>query len=277
MLLLQAERAAQAEAMFRKLTEAQPEDSTAWYLLGVSHLAQEKYEGALEAFSRVPADAAEYVDSLVRRGLALRGLKRAEEGLSLLRGWLQTHPDDEDVTLALADFLDDQGDHRSAADLLESYVARVAAKSAHIYFSLGVLYEKLKDWERSVDYMKRSLELNPDDPQTLNYLGYTYAEHGVKLEEAEKLILRALELKPADGAITDSLGWVYFKQGRLTEAAGQLRRATELLPKDAVIWDHLGDALRALGDGAGAREAYRKAIEIDPGAASAREKLEALP
>jgi tetratricopeptide (TPR) repeat protein len=277
MLLLQGDRAAEAEEVFRRIADAQPDDTAAWYLLGASLQAQERYEAALDAYSRVPEGATEYVDTLVRRALALRALKRAGEGLDLLRGWIEAHPNDEEVALALADFLEDQEDFRGAVKVLEDYLARSETKNPQVFFSLGVLYDKLKDWERSAEYMTRSLDLNPDDPHALNYLGYTYAERGVRLDEAEKLITRALELKPGDGAITDSLGWVYYKQGRFSEAATQLRRAVELLPKDPVIWEHLGDVLKALGETSAAREAYGKAVEFDPESGPARQKLEALP
>jgi len=145
------------------------------------------------------------------------------------------------VALALAGLWEDEGEYRTAVDLLEAFIARYEATNASLYFTLGVLYDKLKDWRRSVEYMKRSLELKPDDPHALNYLGYTYAEHGVNLDEAERLILRALEFKPEDGFITDSLGWVYFQQGRYGDAVETLRLAISRAPEDPVIWEHLGD------------------------------------
>jgi tetratricopeptide (TPR) repeat protein len=103
--------------------------------------------------------------------------------------------------------------------------------------------------------------LNPDNAEALNYLGYTYADHGIFLEEAEELVSKAARLRPEDGYIVDSLGWVYFKQGRFPEAARELERAGSLVPDDPVILEHLGDAYRQLGQGARALEVYRKALE----------------
>ncbi len=275
-LLLQSDRPSEAESVFRTLAEAHGGDTRALYLLGVSLLAQEKYEDALEVFERLPPTSEEYPDSLVRRAIALESLDRNQEARALLERWLEEHPDDEEVTLALAGFHEDEGDYRAAIDVLEEYLTEFPSENARVYFTMGVLHDKLKDWRRSAEYIQRSLELSPDDPHALNYLGYTYAEHGVYLEEAERLIIRALELKPGDGFITDSLGWVYYKQGRYDDAVRVLREASELAPKDPVIWEHLGDALRKAEDPGAARQAYEKAAELAPDSESVRRKLEEL-
>jgi tetratricopeptide (TPR) repeat protein len=275
-LFLQADRAAEAETVLRPYAQAHGEDSRGLYLFGVTLLAQKKYEEALAVLGRIPKGAEEYPDALSRRAAALEGLGKREESVKLLEDWLSEHPDDEEVAVSLADLHDDHGNPRAGVDLLERLLARKPSQNPRFYFALGILYDKLKDWAKSVEYMKRSLALAPDDPVVLNYLGYTYADQGVNLEEAEKLVRRALDLKPDDGAITDSLGWVYYKQGRKADAVAALRKAVELSPKDAVIWEHLGDALRAAGDVKGAREAYRKAVEADPGYEAAKKKLEEL-
>lgn len=275
-LLLQAERAQDAEAVFRTMAEAHGADAQAWYLLGVSLLAQKKNAEAVESFDRVPPQAPEYSDALVRKAIALDGLGRKAEARALLEARLAGEPGDEEVVLALAGLWEDDAEYRRAADLLEGYLSGREVGNARVFFTLGVLHDKLKDWRRSAEYMQRSLEHNPDDPHALNYLGYTYAEQGVHLEEAERLILRALELKPGDGFITDSLGWVYYKQGRYPEAAATLRKALEANPEDPIIWEHLGDALVAAGEPAEAAEAYRRTLEIAPDTESARQKLEAL-
>ncbi len=276
MLLLQADRPEDAEAVFRAAFEAHQGDPRARYLLGVSQLAQEKHEEALATLGAIPAGAPEYTDALVRRAIALTGLGRKAEARALLEDRIRGYPDDEEVLLALAGLLEDAGDYRAAVDLLEEYVARRPTDQARMYFTLGVLHDKLKDWARSAEYMKQSLERDPDDPHALNYLGYTYAEQGIQLEEAERLILRALELKPGDGFITDSLGWVYFKQGRFAEAVATLEKALVAAPNDPVIWEHLGDARSRAGDREGARAAYERTLELAPDGEAARRKLEGL-
>jgi tetratricopeptide (TPR) repeat protein len=262
--------------VFRNMTESQAGDSQARYLLGVSLLAQEEYAEALEVLALIGPDDDEYSDSLVRRAIALDGLDRTAEARTLLETRMADAPEDEEVLLALSGLYEDAGEYRAAVGLLEAYAGRVEVTNARIFFTLGVLHDKLKDWRAGAEYMKRSLELQPDDAHALNYLGYTYADHGVYLEEAESLILRALEQRPQDGFIIDSLGWVYFKQGRFREAVDALRRAVGIAPKDPVIWEHLGDALLELGEPEKAREAYGKTLEISPETQSARDKLERI-
>ncbi len=132
-----------------------------------------------------------------------------------------------------------------------------------VHFDIGVVYERMKDTDKSLEHMKKVLEANPENPHALNYIGYAYAEQGIKLDEAEKAILKALKLRPRDGYITDSLGWVYFKKGMYKKALDQLKKAVTLAPEDPVINEHLGDAYRKLGQIDEARKMYEKAISLN--------------
>jgi tetratricopeptide (TPR) repeat protein len=96
----------------------------------------------------------------------------------------------------------------------------------------------------------------------MNYLGYTYADLGINLDEAENLIKEALKYKPNDGYITDSLGWVYFKMGRHSEALVWIQKALDRLPEDPLITEHLGDTYQALGRWREAQEAYERALRL---------------
>jgi len=110
--------------------------------------------------------------------------------------------------------------------------------------------------------MKRVIDLAPKHAHALNYLGYTYAEMGVKLKETEELIRRSLAVMPGDGYITDSMGWVYFKMDRLDDALREIEKAHRIEPKDPTITEHLGDVLKALGRKKEALSTYRKALEL---------------
>jgi Tfp pilus assembly protein PilF len=111
--------------------------------------------------------------------------------------------------------------------------------------------------------MKSVLALDPKDANALNYIGYTYADLGRNLQEAERLVKSAMEYKPNDGYITDSLGWVYYKQGRYQEALTVLKQAVELVPDDPVILEHLGDTYLKLNQPDKALESYEKALQHD--------------
>ena len=112
--------------------------------------------------------------------------------------------------------------------------------------------------------MKEVLEREPENPEALNYLGYTYADLGINLDEAEALITKALEYQPDDGYIVDSLGWVYYKKGRYEEALKELSRAQSLSPDDPVINEHLGDVKYRLGYIDEVLPLYLRAWELGP-------------
>jgi tetratricopeptide (TPR) repeat protein len=155
---------------------------------------------------------------------------------------------------------------------------------ADLYYDLGVLYGEGGDRVRSLELMHKVLEIDPENASALNYIGYSWAEQGERLDEAEGMIRRAIELKPEDGYITDSLGWLFYQRGLQQEAAGQrdaakssfnaartqLEHALELLDKDdPIITWHLGDAYRSLARDREALEAYQRALTLEPEASDA--------
>jgi len=140
-------------------------------------------------------------------------------------------------------------------------VVALDPKSDQAHFQLGALYDEHKNKEKTIEHMKKAIELNPQNAAALNYLGYTWAEMGVRLEEAESLILRALKIEPNDGFYIDSLGWVYYQKGDYQRAVEQLERAVELARDDPTIIEHLGDAYEKTGKMERALERYREALK----------------
>ena len=110
------------------------------------------------------------------------------------------------------------------------------------FYSRAVCYERLGKWDKAEPDFKKALELSPNEPLILNYLGYSWVDRNENVPEALALIKKAVELKPEDGYYIDSLGWAYFRLGRFDEAVEQLERAVELKAEDPTINDHLGDA-----------------------------------
>ncbi|HPF78333.1 MAG TPA: tetratricopeptide repeat protein, partial [Alphaproteobacteria bacterium] len=107
--------------------------------------------------------------------------------------------------------------------------------------------------------LKAALAFRPNHPYLLNYLGYSWADQGINLEEALDMIKEAAMSKPEDGYIADSLGWVYYKMNDFEAAIPHLEQAVELLPYDATINDHLGDAYWRVGRKMEARFQWRRA------------------
>jgi pentatricopeptide repeat protein len=133
-----------------------------------------------------------------------------------------------------------------------------------IHFQLGALYDKTGDFDKMVAEMKEVLRLNPKHADALNYLGYSYSERGIRLEEALKLVQEAMKLKPNMGYITDSLGWTYYKLGDYPRAVTELEKANELTPDDSTITEHLADGYVKLKRIEKALECYEKALKLEP-------------
>ena len=129
-------------------------------------------------------------------------------------------------------------------------------------FLLGAAYERTGQRDKAVEEFRRVLKLDPDFHAALNYLGYTFAEAGMNLDEALALVSRAVALDPDNGAYVDSLGWTYFRLGRPEQARNYLERAARLEPEDATLQEHLGDVYVALGQTERARQAYQKSLDL---------------
>jgi Flp pilus assembly protein TadD len=146
-----------------------------------------------------------------------------------------------------------------------------------LFYQRGIAYERSDRWELAEDDFFRALELEPDQPLVLNYLGYSWVELRRNLDEAQEMIEKAVEQRPDDGYIVDSLGWVMYRLGNFEEAVKHLGRAVELRPVDPVINDHFGDALWMVGRRIEARFQWKRALSFEPEEEEAeriRDKLE---
>ncbi len=137
-------------------------------------------------------------------------------------------------------------------------------KNADLHFNLGTAYDKLNRFEDVVQAMETAIRLDPHHADALNYLGYSYADRGIKIDQALSLTKQAVALKPENGYYVDSLGWAFFKSGLLTEALAELKRAAALVGDDPVIYEHLGDIYAKQQRLSDAREAWLHALELDP-------------
>lgn len=139
-------------------------------------------------------------------------------------------------------------------------------------FHLAILHDQQGKFEEAVRELEKIITLNPRHTSALNYLGYSFAERGIRLPEAEAYIKRVIEAEPENGSFIDSMAWVHFKMGRAAEAEQELERALTKLP-DPVIWEHLGDVRIALDRPADAWDAYQKAREADPAGKKLAKKI----
>ena len=133
-----------------------------------------------------------------------------------------------------------------------------------LFYARGIALERSNRWPQAEADFRRALELSPEQPYVLNYLGYTWVELGQNLAEARGMLERAVELRPNDGNIVDSLGWALFKLGDYPAAVRSLERAVELEPRSSVINDHLGDAYWMAGRRNEAHFQWSRALSLGP-------------
>ncbi|MHA1134841.1 MAG: tetratricopeptide repeat protein, partial [Alphaproteobacteria bacterium] len=133
-----------------------------------------------------------------------------------------------------------------------------------LYYSRGVSNERLKNWPAAEADFEQALELAPDESLILNYLGYSWVDQGLNLEQAMDYIRKAVKLKPDDGYYVDSLGWAYYRLGNMPEAVEKLERAVELRPDDPIINDHLGDAYWRVGRTFEAKYQWEQSLLLKP-------------
>ncbi len=269
----------QAAARLERVLDHKPDDHEVAYLLGLVRQRLADPDGAAAAFSRVPPEHRRFVDA--RTQIAVIHEKRGEYALALeeverARAVAPSRP----LDLYAASLRAKTGDFDEAVAFLELLLAD-SPKDDELLYNLGVLHGEAGHYDRALLYMQQALDLNPDNSAALNYVGYTWAERGENLDEAERYIRRALELQPDDGFITDSLGWVYYMRAKplvqsaraadqaegrrlLQRALVELERASELTGGDPVVVEHIGDVYMLLDDKPRALESYGDAIQREP-------------
>jgi tetratricopeptide (TPR) repeat protein len=148
--------------------------------------------------------------------------------------------------------------------------------TARFFFDYGAAADQAGLHDKAANLLRRSISLDPANAaEAYNYLGYMFADHNIRLDEAEEAVKQALALDPNNGAYLDSMGWVNFRKGRYEEALRDLLRAAQSLTKsDPVVYDHIGDTYAKLNNVPQALEYWQKAIALDPGNKVIADKVE---
>jgi len=228
----------------------------------------EQYELAIETYEAMPRDHVDYHAAELGRIEALRALGRLDTAIEALTNLAKTHGDLAIVHSTLGNLYRQQSRFEEAAgayDRALDLTPQDARSRWFLLYARGIAHERQGLWEQAEADFRAALEIEPDQPRVLNYLGYSLVEKQIKLDEALEMIERAVAGQPNSGYIVDSLGWVLYRLGRYDEAVVQMERAVELMPIDPVVNDHLGDVYWAVGRTREAEFQWSRALSfIDP-------------
>ena len=228
---------------------------------------QEQYGLAAAVLDDLPTDSPWFVSTEIRRANTQRAAGDAEGGIATLTALAESHGDRIEVQSALGDalrmaerYLEAAEAYTRAVDLIET------PQQPHwvLYYTRAIAWERGGEWDNAEADFRKALEIEPDQPLVLNYLGYSLVEKHRNLDEALDMIERASAAEPDDGYITDSLGWVYYRLGRFDDALAPMMRAVELVPDDPILNDHLGDVLWKVGREREAEFQWRRALSLGP-------------
>jgi tetratricopeptide (TPR) repeat protein len=265
-----------AASRFERALSADPDEYEFAFFLGVARRRTGASDAAIRAFERIPVDHGHYAEArtqiasvLERRGDYRGALAEVERASAVA----PSRP----LDLYRATLRAKIGDFEGAVAELERLLEQ-QPEDDELLYSIGMLYGEAKRTDEALRYMRLALDRNPDNASALNYIGYTWAEKGMNLDEAERMIARAVELRPDDGYIVDSLGWVHYmrakalvQQGRSREAQQHLDvalehlgRADKLTGGDPVVSEHLGDAYLLLDQKRRALDHFEEAIRLEP-------------
>ena len=249
----------------RMALDLAPDDAGAKFSLAQLLEAREREDLAIEAYETI--DARSPYSWYARLGVAdaMHAQGESDDAIRLLRAMSSERPERADAPRALADLLRVTERFDDAVTAYDLAVQRMdSAPDWGFLYTRGIALERAKRWDRAEQDFLKALEVSPDQPLVLNYLGYSWVEQGVQLERAREMIETAVEKRPRDGYITDSLGWVLYRLGDFETAVVHLERAVALEAGDPVINDHLGDAYWAVGRKLEARFQWMRSLSLEP-------------
>ena len=223
---------------------------------------------AVKVYERVPANSPLKRNAQIQLATDLDATDRSEEAIKILKDVTAEDGKDIEAIMALGNI---ERGRKKFADCAQTYSRGIDAlanpndKQNWVYYYFrGICEERSKQWAKAEVDMKKALELQPEQPHVMNYLGYSWIDQGINLDDGMKMIKRAVDQRPDDGYIVDSLGWAYYRIGNFEDAVKNLERAIDLKPEDPTINDHLGDAYWRGGRKLEARFQWAHARDLKP-------------
>lgn len=236
-------------------------------LIGSIMESDQRFEAANELYQRIESESPYGWNARLRMAANLEEMDKLKAAVTLLRKLEKERPDRIDPLVELGDIYRAREKYKASASAYNRAIARVGElQEQHwtLLYSRAIAYERSDEWGKAEPDFLKALDLMPEQPLVLNYLGYSWIDRGENLERARRMVERAVELRPTDGYIVDSLGWALYRLEEFDGAVKQLERAVSLRPEDPIINDHLGDALWRVGRELEANFQWRRALVLKP-------------
>ncbi len=237
----------------------------------LAEIAEERgqLEKARSYYQKVPETSPYSLNSRIRVAWLTYKLGEEEAALDTLEDITRENPGEAEPLIVMADLNRDRKDWEAAAEAYGAAIDNIGDVKSRLWsllYARGIAYERMNKWKLAEADLQAALDLQPNHPQILNYLGYSWVDRGEKLDEAKALLIKAVSLRPRDGYIVDSLGWMYYRLKDYKNAALQLEKAVTLQPEDPTINDHLGDVYWRVGRESEARYQWQRALWLEPDA-----------
>ncbi|MDP2698762.1 tetratricopeptide repeat protein [Thalassospira sp.] len=266
-LLSQENAVDPALLMARYSLSLRPDDDITRLLVGEVMEIQKRYPAAIAIYDTIPVTSPHSWNARLRAAASLEATGQSEAAIALLQPMVNERRDRSDALIQLGDTLRLTQDFGASATAYDQAIERLGGPdqvSWMLLYRRGIAHERSGQWDKAEADFLKALEMEPEQPYVMNYLGYSWVEQGKNFDQAEDMLKRAVALQPEDGYIVDSLGWVYYKLGRFDDAVRELERAVELKPDDPTINDHLGDAFWQTGRFHEARFQWHRALSFSP-------------
>lgn len=222
---------------------------------------------AAEVYALIPPESPAYHVAEIGRADTLRAGGKTDAAIEVLQSLTRSHGQIMAVHIALGDALRREERYAEAVTAYDAALALLPKPEQRhwgLFYARAISHERSQNWDKAEADFRKALELDPDQPQVLNYLGYSFVDRGVNLPEALGMIERAVAAQPDAGYIIDSLAWAYFRLGRYADAVEPMEKASLLEPVDPIVTDHLGDVYWSVGRTLEAQFQWRRALSFDP-------------
>ena len=244
-----------------------PDHDFSWLMISNLYEQFQQIPKAIAALAKIGATSPLSWQARLRMAALDAQLDRYDQAVTRLKALIAEKPDRIDAALTLADLQRGKERYADAVVAYDTAIARLrTVEERHwpVYFGRGIVLERTKQWPRAEADMKKALELSPEQPHVLNYLGYSWVDQGLHLDDGMKMLMKATALRPDDGAITDSVGWAFYRVGQFDKAVEWLERASEQKGDDPTITEHLGDAYWKVGRKREARFEWERSLNQKP-------------